>query len=807
MPLYTAFLLLCAGIGAEDRVIDDFQFSRQADGTVSCGWTANSENAAIEPVTTDGSSALKLAAPFADHPELDRVYVDRDVELDLSRAREFVLEIEADRLDAISAITVYFRSKSGWYGCYGGLDRAGRQKVVFPKALFRPEGDPAGWHQVDRIRIAAWQARPENAEVLLHRLSVPQSSILIVTANPGIDDAALSRETAVRCERMLARHHLKTDLIEEESLATTDLQSYRVVIFPYNPRLDPKFFPSLLEYIDGGGKVFLNYRLHGPLGEALGFKGGTWKKRRGEGNFAEIRFDPDANLPGLPEGIRQNSWNISTAEPAAHGARVLGRWYDADGRPTGDAALLVSDRGAYFSHILLEDDFETKSAALAAILGSLAPELWREVAQRGLESLEGIGHGGVAETEAWILSQANGAAVAALEESRAAAGAAEKALSAGSFHEAVRLATAAVDARRKAYLLSHPSPEQEGRGFWNHSGTGAYPGDWDRTMRELAESGFNMVYPNMCWGGCAHYASDVLPRSSTYDELGDQIEQCVAAGKKYGVEVHVWKVNFYLSHRTPKEFVEKLREEGRLQKSAGGEELLWLCPSHPDNFRLERDAMLEVAEKYDVDGVHFDYIRYSGPQYCYCDGCRERFEADRGEKVENWPDDCSRGSLKEEYNRWKCDRITRIVKAVHEGVRRLQPEVRVSAAVFNSYPSCTTSVSQDWLLWAKSGYVDFLCPMNYTNSERTFRNTVARQLELVDGAVPLYPGIGASASSSHLRDDQVASQVFHARELGAAGFTVFNLSRREAAALLPGLKLGVGRDRAVPPTRTAEKRR
>ena len=53
-----------------------------------------------------------------------------------------------------------------------------------------------------------------------------------------------------------------------------------------------------------------------------------------------------------------------------------------------------------------------KSAALAAILGSLAPELWREVAQRGLESLEGIGHGGVAETEAWILSQANGAAAA-----------------------------------------------------------------------------------------------------------------------------------------------------------------------------------------------------------------------------------------------------------------------------------------------------------------------------------------------------------------------------------------------------------
>ena len=326
-------------------------------------------------------------------------------------------------------------------------------------------------------------------------------------------------------------------------------------------------------------------------------------------------------------------------------------------------------------------------------------------------------------------------------------------------------------------------------------------------MRELADGGFNMIYPNMCWGGCAHYASDVLPRSRTFEEWGDQIEQCVAAGKKYGVEVHVWKVNFYLSHRTPKEFIEKLRKEGRLQKTVDGEELLWLCPSHPENFKLERDAMVEVATKYDVDGVHFDYIRYKGPQYCYCDGCRERFEAERGKKVENWPQDCYSGELKDEYNQWKCDRITRIVKAVHEEIKRVKPSVRVSAAVFSNYPSCMKSVSQDWLLWAKSGYVDFLCPMDYTDSERSFRNKVARQLELVDGAVPLYPGIGVTTSHPILPPDETAAQVYRARELGAGGFTIFNLSAREAATLLPGLRLGVGKSRAVPlsTTDSAEK--
>ena len=38
--------------------------------------------------------------------------------------------------------------------------------------------------------------------------------------------------------------------------------------------------------------------------------------------------------------------------------------------------------------------------------------------------------------------------------------------------------------------------------------------------------------------------------------------------------------------------------------------------------------MLEVARKYPVDGLHFDYIRYPGRDKCYCDGCRERFEAE-----------------------------------------------------------------------------------------------------------------------------------------------------------------------------------
>ena len=78
-----------------------------------------------------------------------------------------------------------------------------------------------------------------------------------------------------------------------------------------------------------------------------------------------------------------------------------------------------------------------------------------------------------------------------------------------------------------------------------------------------------MILPNMLWAGQAHYPSDVLPRSATFAKYGDQIEQCVAAAKKYGLEVHVWKVNFNLAG-APREFVEKLRRQGRTQVTVDG---------------------------------------------------------------------------------------------------------------------------------------------------------------------------------------------------------------------------------------------
>jgi hypothetical protein len=74
---------------------------------------------------------------------------------------------------------------------------------------------------------------------------------------------------------------------------------------------------------------------------------------------------------------------------------------------------------------------------------------------------------------------------------------------------------------------------------------------------------------------------------------------------------------------------------------------------------------------------------------------------------------------------------------------------------------------------------------------------VTSQLKLVGGRIPLYPGIGAW----RLSPDRTVGQIYHARRLGAAGFTIFNLTEGSIQSHVPAIGLGAGSQKAVPPHR------
>ena len=89
--------------------------------------------------------------------------------------------------------------------------------------------------------------------------------------------------------------------------------------------------------------------------------------------------------------------------------------------------------------------------------------------------------------------------------------------------------------------------------------------------------------------------------------------------------------------------------------------------------------------------------------------------------------------------------------------------------------------------------------MDYSGDDEQFARWVRQQVALVQGRIPIYPGIGASASTPALLVDGVVGQIRRARELGASGFCIFNFDRATAAAIVPGVGLGIGKQRAVTP--------
>ena len=201
--------------------------------------------------------------------------------------------------------------------------------------------------------------------------------------------------------------------------------------------------------------------------------------------------------------------------------------------------------------------------------------------------------------------------------------------------------------------------------------------------------------------------------------------------------------------------------------------------------------MLEVATKYAVDGLHFDYIRYNGRQYCYCDGCRARFQQQTGETVTAWPADCVPGGrLEREYQAWRIDKVTEVVKAVHDAVKAVRPEVEFSAAVGPEPIASRETVGRDWDTWIARGYLDFLCPMTYRDTAEEFKVAIGQAIAGVAGRVPVYPGIGVSSSNSRLEPDETIMQIGAAREAGTGGFILFNYTRAFVDSLFPALSLG-----------------
>jgi len=631
--------------------------------------------------------------------------------------------------------------------------------------------------------------------------------ILLPSTASGIaeGDVNYSRTVSKRFVRMLKGIGFSADQFDETTavnlprLQHTSSNPYRLIILPLNAKIRDETATLLKNFVAHGGKLFVTYSLADEVAQLLNLRAVEWTRAESPGQFASVQLDAPEVL-GIPKSIRQESWNITVAESTNPHTKIIGHWYNKDGGSTGHPALFLSNTGVFFSHVFLPDDIQTKTQLFAALITHLVPEFKHAIAKRELDAMTTVGHiKDINTLTKFVAFGEVSEAKQALQSGKTLTTQARTEYAQKDYHASMTTARESQKALSKAYSLSHLSDETEGRAVWNHSGLGAYPGDWERSAKELADVGINMILPNMAWGGVAHYDSSVLPRSKKFTQYGDQISQCVKAAHKHELQVHVWKITWNLEG-APKEFVEELRKAGRTQVSDKGAPINWLCPSHPENVKLELNSIMEIVQNYDVDGIHLDYIRYPGSHACFCEGCRKRFMLATRQYITDFPASVllKTGQYGESYNKWRVHQITRLVRLISKRVREIKPHVKVSTAVFGGYPSCVTSIGQDWISWAKEGYIDFVCPMNYTEDSKYFTDLLEKQLALMPKEVAIYPGIGATASNSLLTPDGVIGQIHLTRFLGASGWTIFDYSVNISDNILPAIQMGVGKRKAEP---------
>ncbi|MEA3401790.1 MAG: LamG-like jellyroll fold domain-containing protein [Armatimonadota bacterium] len=317
-----------------------------------------------------------------------------------------------------------------------------------------------------------------------------------------------------------------------------------------------------------------------------------------------------------------------------------------------------------------------------------------------------------------------------------------------------------------------PPPAEEFRAAWTHSHRIEDPED---IFSRMAAGGLNAAIMRVRRGETAYYNSALGPISKVPFDNEQLLEECAAAAKRHGIDLHLYVNNFPVGS-PDSDYAQRLKEQGRWQKNHRGEDVAWLCPSHPENLQLVEDAMVELVRDYDIAGVQYDFIRYGGEDVCFCDRCRANFEERIGHEVENWPEDCRPdGPLYDEWMDFRAGLITQAVRRTSAAVRAEDPDAIITAAVFAMPPEeAKLRVGQDWALWCREGLLDALCPMSYTGDNADYEQTVGLILEAVGEYLPVYAGIGVRASRNRMQyPEQLAAKLNILRRLGAPGFSMF----------------------------------
>ncbi|HWN96343.1 MAG TPA: family 10 glycosylhydrolase [Methylomirabilota bacterium] len=285
--------------------------------------------------------------------------------------------------------------------------------------------------------------------------------------------------------------------------------------------------------------------------------------------------------------------------------------------------------------------------------------------------------------------------------------------------------------------ISPPSPEREFRGAWvasvNNIDWPSKPGlSTDDQKRELValldkcqQLKLNVVILQVRPACDALYPSQLEPWSEYLtgqqgkapSPLWDPLEFAVAQAHARGLELHAWFNPFRARHSTgfgPRANSHVSKTRPSWAKPYGAH--LWLDPGLREVHDYSARVILDVVNRYDIDGIHIDDYFYPYP------------EKGRDKKEIPFPDWTSwlnyqKAGGKLTRNDWRRDNVNRFVARIYRDVHAAKPWVKVGISPFGiyrpGYPAQIKGFDQyeslyaDPRTWLANGWLDYLAPQLY----------------------------------------------------------------------------------------------
>ncbi|QPN70480.1 glycoside hydrolase family 10 protein [Synechococcus sp. CBW1108] len=267
-------------------------------------------------------------------------------------------------------------------------------------------------------------------------------------------------------------------------------------------------------------------------------------------------------------------------------------------------------------------------------------------------------------------------------------------------------------------LLAQSQPAPSRRiGVWlTNSPSPLYydPARIDRAVRELADAGFNTLYPNVWSRGATFHSSRHAPMEPALAKANpnlDPICRFTQAAHRRGLQVIPW-FEYGLMEPADAAVVAQnpdwvlQRRDGSSEMAMHGKPMVWLNPAHPGVRQRFLGLIGEIVQRCNVDGIQLD-DHFAWPvELGYDPFSRARYLAETGLEP---PDDHTERA----WMRWRRQQLTGLLRELRSQLKRSGTLISLSPGPFRF---AYNHWLQDWELWALGELIDDLVVQNYAYS-------------------------------------------------------------------------------------------